>query len=497
MSDFALIQAKRKRSIEENLIERLADGLETGETGLLSDYAYDPVRFVTECIRFPAGEKPAPYQLRILETLGDRHRVAVRGPHGMGKSALASWVILWGVLTSPDVKVPTTASSWRQLTKFLWPEVHKWAGRLDWQKIGRARFGRDELLQLNLRLSMTREAFAVASDNPAYIEGAHAGRVIYVFDEAKAIPDPVWDAAEGAFSTGEAYALAISTPGEPQGRFYDIHKRKAGLDDWAAIHVKLSDAIDAHRIDPDWADQRRAQWGGDSAVFQNRVLGEFAAQSDDGIISLADVEAANERWYAQQEAARLTPLDALGIDVARYGEDATVFAHRHGNTITELRKYGKISTMETVGYTVGIMEVQTSAYCVVDEVGVGGGVVDRLNEIGLTSRTVPFIAGERTEFRDRSGEIGFVDMRSAAWWNLREMLEPTNGYEIALPPDDQLIGDLTAPRAVMRSGGKMKVESKDDIRKRIGRSTDCADAVVQAFAPMFLLGFDPFGGITI
>jgi hypothetical protein len=92
-----------------------------------------------------------------------------------------------------------------------------------------------------------------------------------------------------------------------------------------------------------------------------------------------------------------------------------------------------------------------------------------------------FNAGEHTDWRDVSRELQFANLRSASWWNLRELLDPAQRHGIALPPDDLLIGDLTAPRWRMTSGGKILLESKDDIRKRIGRSTDDGDAVVMAF----------------
>ncbi len=113
---------------------------------------------------------------------------------------------------------------------------------------------------------------------------------------------------------------------------------------------------------------------------------------------------------------------------------------------------------------------------VVDVIGIGAGVVDRLRE--LNRDVLPFNAAEHTERKDKSGELGFADVRSAAWWNLRELLE---SEPIALPPDDELIGDLVAPKWRVMSGGKIKVESKDEIRKRIDRSTDNGDAVIQAF----------------
>ena len=203
-------------------------------------YRDDPVAFTHDCTRWRDHERPALYQDEILAQLPISKRVAVRSPHGAGKTALAAWAALWYALTrdGDDWKIPTTASVWRQLERFLWPEIRWWTRALDWQRIGRPPFdSKTELLNLILRLE-TGEAFAVASDVPDAIEGAHATSMFYVFDEAKSIPANIFDAAEGAFAGGgadtgyEALALVISTPGEPTGRFYDIQSRKAGYEDW-------------------------------------------------------------------------------------------------------------------------------------------------------------------------------------------------------------------------------------------------------------------------
>ena len=451
-----------------------------------SQYAADPLAFIHDCMTFRPGESPTAYQDEILAELPIRKRVAVRGPHGIGKTALAAWVVLWALLTSDDCKVPTTASAWRQLTKFLWPEIHKWAGRLRWDRIGRPPFGQNELLTQSLRRSHMCEAFAVASNNANLIEGAHAQRIVYVYDEAKAIPPETWDATEGAFSgagkdTGaEAYALAISTPGEPQGRFYDIHSRKPGYEDWWTLHVTLDEAIASGRISREWAEQRKRQWGEQSAVYQNRVEGEFAASEGDVVIPLAWVEQANERWLAWVEAGRpmTGPMTAVGVDVARFGEDATVLALRCGQVITELRRFSKEETMATTGRVAGVLTAH-GGLAVVDVIGIGAGVVDRLREQGYPVSA--FNASEATSAKDKSGELGFSNKRSAAWWQMRELLDPAYGEGVALPPDDILTGDLTSPHWRVLSGGKIQVESKDDIRKRLKRSTDDGDAVIMSF----------------
>jgi hypothetical protein len=239
-------------------------------------------------------------------------------------------------LAGVDWKIITTASAWRHLEVYLWPEIHKWAKRIRWDKLGRKPLDeRSELLSLNIKLRHG-SAFAVASSNPELIEGVHADSVLYVFDESKAISAGTFEAAEGAFSGAdpkgglpEAFALACSTPGEPNGTFYDIHAR----------HVTLGEAIAAGRVAEGWADQRKKQWGENSAAYNNRVLGEFYSSDEDGVIPLGWIEAANERWRAWDEAGRPEAFGrrAVGVDVARSGTDKTVMAILDGHIVTELR----------------------------------------------------------------------------------------------------------------------------------------------------------------
>jgi hypothetical protein len=470
-----------------------ADIFDPPKTGVLA-YRDDPAGFIKDCIKWEPGKGPTPYQLANCDALVNYKRLAVRGPHGLGKTAENAWVVLWFALTrdaeGADWKIPTTASAWRQLTHYLWPEIRKWSRHLDWGKIGREPFGRYELLQQNLKLR-TGEAFAVACEDPATIEGVHADQVLYIYDEAKSIPAETFDASEGAFSgagtdtAAEAYALASSTPGPPVGRFYEIHTRKPGLEDWHAIHVTLQDTITAGRVSKQWAEQRKRQWGARSAVYLNRVEGKFAASDEDSVIPLAWVEGAVERWHQFQESADLEPGDLkfVGADIARSGSDKTVLALRYAQVISELRRYSHQGTMETTGHVTGVLQRHPlgRAKAVVDVIGIGAGVVDRLREQGLS--TIAFNASEKSERRDKSGELGFTNCRSAAWWHLRELLDPDSDNEVALPDEDTLIGDLTAPKWRVMSGGRIQVESKEDIKKRLGRSTDDGDAVIQAFWP--------------
>lgn len=463
---------------------------------LLAVYRSDPPAFVSDLVE---GCHLTKYQEEILGELPQRARVAVRGPHGLGKTTMESLALLWFALTRDDAgddwKAPATASAWHQLTHYLWPEVHKWARKLRWDKLGRPALDtRSELLTLTLKLDYG-EAFSASPTDEAKIEGAHGDSLLYVFDEAKAIPAATFDAAEGAFAgagadtAAEALAFAASTPGEPLGRFYDIHARKVGTEDWWVRHVTLDEAISAGRVSKKWAAQRARQWGAGSALYLNRVEGEFASSDEDGVIPLAWVEAAVDRWRSRYgpHGERWEPpgdMSALGVDVARGGADRTVFARRYGAAVAPLdyKPYSTVTT-ETSGAALGILRVN-SGRAIVDVVGVGGGVVDQLREALPSERVVAFGAGEGTARRDVSGELGFADKRSAAWWHMRERLDPESPLEpVLLPPDDMLVGDLVSPHWKVLQRGVIKVEPKEDIKKRLHRSTDAGDSVVQSFWP--------------
>jgi hypothetical protein len=283
------------------------------------------------------------------------------------------------------------------------------------------------------------------------------------------------------------------------GRFYDIHSRKAGYEDWSVIHVTLADAIAAGRIQPEWAEQRKKQWGETSAVYINRVLGEFASDDTDGVILLADIERSNERWLARRDAGDFKICTGLGVDIGR-GGDKSVIAHEYDdNAIAELERTNSRNSMELAGRTAGLLRRHIQAKAVVD-LGYDPGVYDRLKEMTeIANRVISFVAAAHIDTKDETGELGFVNLRSAAWWNLRELLK-NDMYD--LPPDDTLTGDLTTPTWVIKSGGKIAVESKGEtqtfgkgVKSRLGRSTDDGDAVVQIAMKAWLGSDDTFAGM--
>ena len=447
-------------------------------------YFNDPAGFVRDCIewkRVPGHDGLYPYQAEILDAAKEHHRISVRGPHGLGKTALMALLFWWFALTRDglDWKIATTASAWRQLTKFLWPEIHKWARYINWGMIGRSVPSKlTELHVQNLKLS-TGEGFAMASNDETLIEGAHADHLLYLFDESKSIIPAIFHAVEGAFSTTaeDMYWFVFSTPGDVSGEFYEIHqKRRTG---WWTRHVTLEETIDAGAVSADWAAARKHDWGDTSSIYQNRVEGQFAEASEDAIIPLSWVEAAVERWkeFMDDPAHELPAQSHIGVDVARYGDDKSVIAPRRGRLVMTLKKYGKLDTMEFTGHVTTVL--REGGQAMVDVIGVGAGVFDRLREQKLSVGA--FNAANSTSVKDRSGKLEFLNKRAAAWWNMRELLDPDNNEYLMLPDDDDLIGDLTAPKWTTTSNGKIKVEAKEDIKTRISHSPDCGDAVVMAF----------------
>lgn len=462
-------------------------------------YRNDTVAFAFDCIDWRESSGLTEYQEHILGDFQIYDRQAVRGPRGLGKTTMAAIDTLhWGLTyDGEDWKVGTTASVWRQLEDYLWPEIHKWAARLRWSKIGRNPFNpRSELLTMRLVLSNKSRATAIASDDSETIEGLHAKYLKMIFDEAKIVQDSTWDSLEGALSNaGEngdvAKVLAISTPGEPGGRFYDIHSQKPGFEDWHPVHITMEDAIKAGRMTAKWANDRLKQWGQDSALYQNQVLGEFAADHEDVIIPLAFVEAAHRRhdeWLENiKNGGSKGQVTSMGLDVALGGKnrDNPIFTLVYDERFVEQELFKTKSvdrqTMEIAGRAKELIDhYNVSMY--IDVGGMGVGPYNRLREQGI-KLAIPFNASEKPpkNLKDESGEYTFKNKRSAMWFLGREMLNPENDYDIGLPRDKELSGELTRTREkILLSNAVRQVELKIDIRKRLGRSTDKADSALQA-----------------
>lgn len=225
-----------------------------------------------------------------------------------------------------------------------------------------------------------------------------------------------------------------------------------------------------------------------SPMFLARVRGVFPTDASTGVIPLGWVQQAVNRWHDWDDAGRPEPAGrrVVGVDVAYYGDDETVLAVRQGNVVQRLQIYAKQDTVETADCVHPLLD-HPQALAIVDVNGVGAGVYDTLrrrqSEGQIQGAPLSFNAS-RASWRERrdmtSGEFKFRDDRAASWWRLRELLDPSRGSQLALPDDETLMQELVGTQYKVATGGIIVVESKDEIKKRLKRSTDRADAVIQS-----------------
>jgi hypothetical protein len=207
------------------------------------------------------------------------------------------------------------------------------------------------------------------------------------------------------------------------------------------------------------------------------LYGDFTAGTEDDeyqVIPTAWVKLAMKRWKEQP----LLNISSVGVDPSRGGRDKTVVAARSGWHFHRLRKYSGQS-METGGDVAAKVVEEFGLHpCPVhvDSIGIGASVIDHLTPL-IGGRAIPIVASEGSEERDWSSTLTFANKRAEMWWRMRDLLNPANAQNVALPPDKELLSDLTAPRYKLLKQG-IQIESKADIVKRLGRSPDCGDAVV-------------------
>lgn len=211
------------------------------------------------------------------------------------------------------------------------------------------------------------------------------------------------------------------------------------------------------------------------------LYGDFSAGREDDpwqVIPTAWVTLAQERW--RQRGKPELPMTALGVDVARGGQDSTVLTPRHGNWFGEQKVYAGSFTPDGPSVAGLVISILSGSPAInVDVIGVGTSVYDNLKQRGLNA--VPMNGSEKSEETDKTGQLNFRNKRAEWWWKMREALDPHDGDDLALPPDRGLLADLCAPRWKVSAQG-IQVEAKEDIIKRIGRSPDKGDSAVYALA---------------
>ena len=430
---------------------------------LLEQFHDDPVLFVETVLQVT----PQKWQAEALMAVATHDRVAIKSGHGVGKTACLSWIVLWWLLTHYPCKAAVTANTAHQLSDVLWTEIDKWARRLPQ--------GFKDLLEFKtdkISLKGATDSFAVARtsrrENPEALQGFHSENMLFVCEEASGIPDVVFQVGEGSMSTAGAKTIMAGNPTRSDGFFYEaFHGQR---DQWYCMTVSCEDG---EYVSEDFLDNMAAKYGRESNVYRVRVLGEFPTQSDDVLLPLHLVEESLKR---EVEASPTTPV-VWGLDVARFGSDRSALAKRQGQVLIEpVKSWQNKDLMELAGII--LTEYEATTYRLkpeaiyIDAIGIGAGLADRLRELDLPAVAVS--VSETASLRDR-----FSRLRDELFWNAREWFEARDCH---MPDDQTLISELTAIRYKYLSNGKLKIESKDEMKRRGQRSPDLADAFVLSFA---------------
>lgn len=459
----------------------------------LAEFSSDPLGFVHWA--FPWGEvgselefeETQPWQEKVLSDLGEglltieeAILIARTSGHGIGKSALVAWIILWAISTFEDTKGVVTANTENQLKTKTWAEVAKWhrmfIAKDLFQMTATALFARDPAHERTWRIDMV----PWSERNTEAFAGLHnqGKRILVVFDEGSAIPDVIWEVTEGALTDKNTQIIwmVFGNPTRIKGRFRECfvggkfsHRWKSEAIDSRTVRISNKTQLQK------WIDD----YGEDSDFVRVRVRGMFPRIDTESFISYELAMAAAAR---SPEGA--TGVVVLGVDPARFGDDASVIYPRCGRDAKtrEIEVYYSIDTMQFAGKVAAAFLRHGASVCMVDGGGVGGGVVDRLRQLQIPVIDVQFGAGP-----DGYAQTGVVykNKRAEIWGMLRDWLQ--HGCIPQMPTGENvtLIDELTGPSYSLtnhKGEEAIVLESKKDMRARNMPSPNVADALACTFA---------------
>lgn len=492
----------------------------------LASFSGDPFAWVM--FAFPWGEPgselehrkgPDIWQRKLLDDIRDgllspaqAIQAATASGHGVGKSALVAWIILWAISTFEDTRGVVTANTETQLKTKTWAELAKWyrlfIGRDLFTFTATAIFSTSKDHEKTWRIDMVpwsernMEAFA----------GLHneGKRILVVFDEASAIPDQIWETTEGALtdSNTEIIWAVFGNPTRNTGRFKQCFP--GGL----YAHRWLHRTVDSREVlitNKEQIDKWKKDYGEDSDFFRVRVKGMFPRASTIQFISSEDVETAQTR----EAISTLMDVGVLGVDVARFGDDSSVILYRKGRDARSVEPavLHKADTMAVAAKVAELYYLLKPDAVFVDGGGVGGGVVDRLRQLGIPVIEVQFGGkADRTHSGDSGEDDGtrYANKRSEMWGFLRSALRTG----LAIPGNDnefgkELAAELIGPEYGFNANNEIALEKKEDMKKRGLASPDRADALALTYAypvypqrvlkgtkqeePRAAVDYDPFG----
>ena len=399
-----------------------------------------------------------------MEAIAGGQRLALcKAGHGVGKSHCAAVLMLWFLYTRIDCKIVVTSPTQAQLQDGLMAEIKKLYSMLPeaLQALVTVRQERLELTGAPERGFIS--ARVARADSPTALQGIHAPNVMICIDEASGVPLSVWEASFGSLSSENACCILLGNPVYSSGFFHSI--ATSDNPDWKIMTVPC---IGNPLVSESYIQEMRDRYGERSNQWKIRVLGEFPIQDDDTVISAERIKESINREVVVPEDYPIV----IGVDVARFGSDQSVILVKQSRMILEINSYHQLDVMELSGRLLEVYESYgldvSEILC--DSIGVGGGVIDVCKNWGLPIRGVNV---SESPMSDR-----YANLRAELYFRMAEWFEEE---EVSIPDHKELIRDLSAVRYLYRPNGKIAIESKSELVKRIGASPDVGDALALTF----------------
>jgi len=454
-------------------------------------------------------------QKAILRAVQNERMVAVASGTARGKDYIAAVACLCFMYLTPrwkngklieNTKIAMTAPTDRQVRNIMVPEVrrlYKAAGVLPGRLVG-----------YDIRTNYEEwflTGFKSSADNTEAWSGFHAVNTMFVVTEASGISETIYNAIEGNLQ-GNSRLLIVFNPNITTGYAAKAMKssrfKRFRLNSLFAENVVSKKNVIPGQVDYEWVKDKvenwcvgirkeevndgegdfewEGQWYRPNDLFRVKVLGMFPKVSEDVLIPYEWVEIANERWKElREEGFESKKKCRLGVDVAGMGRDSSVLCPRYGNYVEKFEVHssaGVADHMHVAGMTIPYLK-KRGAKAFIDTIGEGAGVFSRLRELNYQNAySCKFSEGTRN-LHDVTEVYTFANMRAYLYWAVRDWLNPKNGFQPALPPNDMLMQECTDIHWKFSSSGDVIMESKEDIKKRLGRSPDYFDALANTFYP--------------
>lgn len=437
-----------------------------------------PELFVREVL----GADPDPWQVYVLRAYGRCERkISIAACHGPGKTAVAAWCAAHQLVCRFPQAIGVTAPTGAQMYDAFYKELKIWL-----KKLPKALYQLLDVKSDRIELVTDREqsfltAKTAKAEQPEALAGLHCegGFVLLVVDEASGVPEPIFEAATGSMSGTHVTMILLGNPIRQTGYF---HKSQTVSRGWVRLRITAVEQPDGYeegtyfspRPGKQFVQDVIDEYGVDSNAYRIRCLGLFPKADYDALIPFELVESATTR---DVQPNRHSPI-VWGVDVARFGSDATALCKRQGNALMEkIRTWHELDIMQVVGVVMTEWETspanQRPAEILVDVIGLGAGVVDRLRELKLPVRGInvselPALDGSQC-----------VNLRTEGWYNMKAWFA---ARDVTMPKDDKLQAELVAQRyKILNSNGRRIALPKEEMRKDLHRSPDRADALMLTF----------------